>query len=78
MQRSSESIAKLASALAKAQIELVNPEKTLVGTVYPEGARQEGRSFNYASLASGLEIVRKTLGQYEIGGCQERCVRRFL
>jgi hypothetical protein len=74
MQRSSESIAKLASALAKAQIELVNPEKTLVGTVYPEGARREGRSFNYASLASGLEIVRKTLGQHEIATVQTTAI----
>ena len=70
MQQSSNSIAKLASALAKAQIELVNPEKSLVGMIYPEGASQEGRSFNYASLASGLEIVRKTLGQHEIATVQ--------
>ena len=74
MQRSSELIAKLASALAKAQIELVNPEKTLVGTVYPEGASREGRSFNYASLASGLEIVRKTLGQHEIATVQTTAI----
>src|SRR5665213_3939855 len=74
MQRSSESIAKLASALAKAQIELVNPEKSLVGTIYPEGASQEGRSFNYASLASGLAIVRKTLGQHEIATVQTTSV----
>ena len=33
MQRSSESIASLAAALAKAQIELANPEKSLVGTI---------------------------------------------
>ena len=32
MQRSSQSIASLAAALAKAQIELANPEKSLVGT----------------------------------------------
>ena len=31
MQRSSESIASLAAALAKAQAELANPEKSLVG-----------------------------------------------
>ena len=74
MQRSSELIAKLASALAKAQIELVNPEKSLVGTIYPEGASQEGRSFNYASLASGLAIVRKTLGQHEIATVQTTSV----
>jgi hypothetical protein len=74
MQRSSESIANLASALAKAQIELVNPEKSLVGTVYPEGAGKEGRSFNYASLASGLDIVRKTLGQHEIAVMQTTAI----
>lgn len=74
MQRSSESIAKLASALAKAQIELVNPEKSLVGTIYPADAGQEGRSFNYASLASGLDIVRKTLGQHDIAIMQTTAI----
>ena len=78
MQRSSESIAKLASALAKAQIELVNPEKTLVGIVYPEGASREGRSFNYASLASGLEIVRKTLGSTRSLPCRRPLSTRLL
>ncbi len=33
MQRSSPSIGALATALAKAQIELANPEKSLVGTI---------------------------------------------
>jgi len=74
MQRSSESIAKLASALAKAQIELVNPEKALVGTINPQDARQEARTFNYASLASGLDIVRKTLGQHEIATVQTTAI----
>lgn len=74
MQRSSDSIAALASALAKAQIELVNPEKSLVATIYPEGTGQDGRSFNYASLASGLEIVRKTLGQHEIAVMQTTAI----
>ena len=32
MQRSSESIAQLAAALAKAQGELTNPEKSLIAT----------------------------------------------
>ncbi len=73
MQRSSDSIAKLASALAKAQIELVNPEKSLIGTINM-GEGQEGRSFNYASLASGLDIVRKTLGQYEIATVQTTAI----
>ena len=35
MQRTSNSIASLAAALAKAQIELANPEKSLVGTIEP-------------------------------------------
>jgi hypothetical protein len=70
MHQSSDSIARLASALAKAQIELVNPEKSLVATIGPERDGEERRSFNYASLASGLDIVRKTLGQHEIATVQ--------
>jgi hypothetical protein len=46
MQRSSSSIAALATALAKAQIELTNPEKSLIGTIEPQrgeaGARHSG------------------------------------
>ena len=45
MQRSSESIACLAAALAKAQAELTNPEKSLVATIRPNGpARPSARS----------------------------------
>src|SRR6185437_14142003 len=69
--RSSESVAALASALAKAQAELVNPEKSLTATIQ-NGRSGEGQrgSFRYASLASGLEIVRKTLGKQEIATVQ--------
>ena len=77
MQRSSPSIAALATSLAKAQIELANPEKSLVGIIEPyRGERGEGggRQFRYASLASGLEIVRKTLGQHEIATVQTTAV----
>jgi len=63
MQRASESIAKLAAALAKAQTELVNPEKSLVATIRPEGHGGAERVFRYASLSSGLDIVRKILGK---------------
>jgi hypothetical protein len=63
MQRSSESIACLAAALAKAQAELTNPEKSLVATIRPNGPGEAERSFRYAPLSSGLDIVRKTLGQ---------------
>jgi hypothetical protein len=67
----------LATALAKAQIELANPEKSLVGTIESRGGeRGQGgaRQFRYAPLSSGLEIVRKTLGQHEIATVQTTAV----
>src|SRR5579864_5173151 len=67
MQRASSSIASLAAALAKAQAVLVNPEKSLVATMPADRLGGSERSFRYASLASGLDIVRKTLGEHEIG-----------
>ncbi|HEY2839287.1 MAG TPA: hypothetical protein VGJ26_09070, partial [Pirellulales bacterium] len=70
MQRSSNSIGGLAAALAKAQVELVNPEKSLVGTIRPDQGRGAERSFRYAPLSSGLDIVRKTLSQHEIATVQ--------
>src|SRR6516164_578570 len=70
MQRSSPSIAALATALAKAQIELTNPEKSLIGTIEPQRGEGGPRQFRYAPLSSGLEIVRKTLGQHEIATVQ--------
>ena len=70
MQRSSESIGTIAAALAKAQGELVNPEKLLVATIRSEGPGSAERSFRYASLSSGLDIVRKTLSQHEIATVQ--------
>lgn len=70
MQRSSSSIASLAAALAKAQAMLVNPEKSLVGTIPSDRPGGSERSFRYASLASGLDIVRKTLGEHEIATVQ--------
>jgi hypothetical protein len=74
MQRSSPSIAALATALAKAQIELANPEKSLTGTIEPQGGQGSARQFRYAPLSSGLEIVRKTLGQHEIATVQTTAV----
>ncbi len=70
MQRSSPSIASLAAALAKAQAELVNPEKSLVATIRADGSRGIEQTFRYAPLSSGLDIVRKTLGQHEIAAVQ--------
>src|ERR1700734_2420529 len=70
MQRSSPSIGTLASALAKAQGELVNPEKSLVATIRRDGPKGTEQTFRYAPLSSGLDIVRKTLGQHEIATVQ--------
>jgi hypothetical protein len=70
MQRSSESVGALASALAKAQAELVNPEKTLTATIRAALLGEGQRTFRYAPLSSGLDIVRKTLGQHEIATVQ--------
>jgi hypothetical protein len=74
MERSSPSIAALATALAKAQIELANPEKSLIGTIEPHDGDCGARQFRYAPLSSGLEIVRKTLGQHEIATVQTTAV----
>src|ERR1700720_4487310 len=74
MQQSSDSIASLAAALAKAQAELTNPEKSLVATIRPNGPGDSERSFRYAPLSSGLEIVRKTLGQHEIATLQTTAI----
>jgi hypothetical protein len=70
MQRSSESIGAIAGALAKAQIELQNPEKSLSATIRSPFPREDDRSFRYASLSSGLELVRKSLGRHEIARVQ--------
>ena len=70
MHRSSESIGAIAAALSKAQSELTNPEKSLTATMRPDGPGAAERSFRYAPLSSGLDIVRKTLGQHEIATVQ--------
>jgi hypothetical protein len=70
MHRSSESIASLAAALAKAQMALTNPEKSLTGTVPSNRYDEPGRTFRYASLSSGLDIVRKALGEQGIATLQ--------
>ena len=70
MQRCSETIGTIAAALAKAQAQLVNPEKSLVGIIPSEGRRGTEQTFRYAPLSSGLDIVRKTLSQHEIATVQ--------
>src|SRR5437773_4695376 len=74
MHRSSESIGSIAAALAKAQAELTNPEKSLTATIHSSFPREADRTFRYASLASGLDIVRKSLGQHEIATIQTTAI----
>ena len=70
MHRSSNTIGAIAAALAKAQSQLSNPEKSLVAMVRSPFPREGDRTFRYASLASGLDVVRKSLGQHEIATVQ--------
>jgi hypothetical protein len=74
MPRSSETVAALASALAKAQAEFINPEKSLTATIRTGRPGEGERSFRYAPLSSGLDIVRKTLGQHEIATLQTTAI----
>jgi hypothetical protein len=68
MHRSSENVAAIATALAKAQTELSNPEKAMTGTVYNTQTNRQ-QNFRYASLSSGLDIIRKVLGNQQIAIC---------
>src|SRR5918994_2075188 len=70
MHRFSETIGAIAAALARAQGELTNPEKSLTGTITAPGQKGGDRTFRYAPLSTGLEIVRKSLGKHEIAAVQ--------
>src|SRR4051812_45041011 len=70
MHRSSDTIGNISGALAKAQAELTNPEKSLVGIIRSPFPREADRSFRYAPLSSGLDIIRKSLGRHEIATIQ--------
>jgi hypothetical protein len=74
MHRSSETIGAIAGALAKAQSELTNPEKSLTGTIRSLFPREADRTFRYASLSSGLDVIRKILGQHEIAMVQTTAI----
>jgi hypothetical protein len=70
MRAFSDSIAQLAAAMAKAQSELTNPAKSLTA-VLERGRNGSGPlSFRYAPLSAGLDILRKTLGKYELAVIQ--------
>jgi hypothetical protein len=74
MQRSSESVGALAAALAKAQAAIANPEKSLTATILSPFPRGGSRTFRYAPLSSGLDLVRKCLGQHEIATVQATAI----
>src|SRR5882757_8694181 len=74
MHRSSETIGAIAAALARAQGELTNPEKSLTGTIRWPLPGEGDKTFRYASLASGLDIVRKSLGRHEIATIQTTAI----
>jgi ERF superfamily len=70
MHHSSETIGNISAALAKAQAEMTNPEKSLVASIRSPFPREVDRTFRYAPLSSGLDIVRKSLGRHEIATIQ--------
>jgi ERF superfamily len=74
MHHSSETIGTIAAALAKAQAEITNPEKSLTATIRSPFPREEDRTFRYAPLSSGLDIVRKCLGRHEIAAVQTTAI----
>jgi hypothetical protein len=56
--------------LAKAQVAIANPEKSLTATIVSPFPREGVRTFRYASLSSGLDLIRKCLGRHEIATVQ--------
>jgi ERF superfamily len=70
VRRSSETIGAIAAALAKAQAELVNPEKLMVSTIPSPNPWEADRTFRYAALSQGLDIVRKVLSGQAIAAVQ--------
>src|SRR5262249_48851917 len=76
MQHSSDRVGALAAALAKAQAEIANPEKSLTATIVSPFPREGSRTFRYAPLSSGLDLVRKCLGQHEIATVQTTAIDR--
>src|SRR5947209_5818520 len=76
MHRSSETVGAIAAALAKAQVDLSNPLKSLTAYLEGQPSLRRNVSFRYASLADGLDIVRKSLGKCEIALVQTTVINR--
>jgi hypothetical protein len=60
--------------LRKRNSSFANPEMSLVGTIEARDGQDGARQFRYAPLSSGLDIVRKTLGQHEIATVQTTAI----
>jgi hypothetical protein len=73
MHRCSDNVAAIATALAKAQTELSNPEKAMIGSIY-DARTDSQQNFRYASLSSGLDIIRKVLGSRQIAVTQTTAI----
>ena len=71
MPRSSETVAALASALAKAQAELINPEKSLTAIIRTGRPGEGVRSFRYAPLSpAGSTSCAKRWGSTRSPPCR--------
>ena len=73
MQRSSECIAQLGGG-PRQGANRTDQSGKVVGRDHPSDGPAGERAFRYASLSSGLDIVRKTLGQHEIATVQTTSV----
>ena len=67
--------APIVAALARAQAELTNPEKSLTATIPPRTARERS-DLPLAALSAGLDIVRKSRGAHEIATVQTTAIDR--
>ena len=56
------------------QAEITNPEKSLTATIQSPFPREGNRTFRYAPLSSGLDLVRKSLGRHEIATVQTTAI----
>jgi hypothetical protein len=70
MHRSNDTIGNISGALAKAQAELTNPEKSLVAIIRSPFPGEAKPHLPLCPAVSGLDIVRKSLGRHEIATIQ--------
>ena len=76
MHRSSESVAAIATALAKAQIELSNPEKAMVGTIYNSQLRESAKASATPRCRAVWTSSERSLGGHQIADAQTTDIDR--